>query len=198
MQTEIEVKFLQVDHDEIRTKLKALGAVCEKPMSLMRRAIFDYSNKQFQVGGRGQRLRVRDEGDKITITYKENGEDVYDHEIETTVGSYEDMVAILKAIGLENISYQESKREKWVYKDVEIVLDEWPWLSTYIEIEGRSEADVRDVSTLLNFDWITAIHGSVDGAYQLDYTKMTDDESIGNVQEVRFDAPIPEYLKSRK
>lgn len=37
MNTEIEAKFLDVDHDAVRAKLTALGATCEQPMRLMRR-----------------------------------------------------------------------------------------------------------------------------------------------------------------
>lgn len=37
MQQEIEAKFLHQNHDEIRQKLKALGAKCTEPMRTMRR-----------------------------------------------------------------------------------------------------------------------------------------------------------------
>lgn len=65
MQTEIEAKFLDVDHDEIRAKLKGLSAVCEQPMRTMVRNNFDYPDLRLEkVGGW---IRVRDEGDKITM-----------------------------------------------------------------------------------------------------------------------------------
>jgi hypothetical protein len=47
MQQEIEAKFLNVDHDEVRAKLLAKHAVCVHPMRLMRRELFDYSDRQF-------------------------------------------------------------------------------------------------------------------------------------------------------
>ena len=35
MKTEIEVKFLNIDIEDIRAKLQAAGAVCEQPMRLI-------------------------------------------------------------------------------------------------------------------------------------------------------------------
>jgi uncharacterized protein (DUF934 family) len=58
MQTEIEAKFLSSNHDEIRGKLQALGAVCEQPMRLMRRVTIDTPAMKAKNGW----LRVRDEG----------------------------------------------------------------------------------------------------------------------------------------
>jgi hypothetical protein len=40
MNTEIEVKFLNVNFDDLRVKLHELGAMCTQPMRDMRRAIF--------------------------------------------------------------------------------------------------------------------------------------------------------------
>jgi adenylate cyclase, class 2 len=67
MKTEIEVKFLDVDFNLMREKLKQLGAVCEQPMRLMRRAIIETP----ELEAKGGFLRVRDEGDKVTLTYKQ-------------------------------------------------------------------------------------------------------------------------------
>lgn len=40
MNTEIEVKFIQVDHDAIRSQLRELGGTCTYLMRLMRRVVF--------------------------------------------------------------------------------------------------------------------------------------------------------------
>lgn len=197
MQTEIEVKFLDVDHDNVRDKLKSIGAVCEQPMRLMRRAMFDYPDDRFQKNDHSRRLRVRDEGDKTTVTYKQKNSTSYVYEIETTVGSYDEMVKIFEAIGLKTFSKQESKRETWHYKNTEVVLDEWPWLNSYIEIEGKSEEDIQAVAKQLGFDWDEAYFGSVDTAYRNQYSKMSKSDSIGDIEDVRFGLPLPSYLKER-
>lgn len=197
MQQEIEAKFLNVDHDVIRTKLMKAGATLEHPMRLMRRVMLDYPDHRFQVSNQSKRLRIRDEGDKVTVTFKESNESNYAHEVETIVSSFEEMCDVFKAIGFGTYSYQESKRETWQYSNVEVVLDEWPWLETYIEIEGPDEVSIQLAAKDLGFNWEDAEFGSVDSAYRIQYKKMTETESIGNVAEVKFDMPVPQYFKDR-
>lgn len=197
MQTEIEAKFLDVDHDEIRNKLKKLGAKLEHPMRLMRRVVFDKPDGGF-FKVNGQRLRVRDEGNKITVTLKTNGASKYDSEIELQVDSFETAIKLIEGLGFNVISYQESKRETWQYDQVEIVLDEWPWLKPYIEVEGKNESEIKSFAQHLGFNWEDAKFGSVDTAYMAQYPKMTTSDSIGNVDEVKFDLPLPKYLIERK
>ncbi len=197
MQTEIEAKFLNVNHDDVRAKLKALGAELDQPMRLMRRAILDYPDGRIRNSNHG-RLRVRDEGNKITVTYKSKSDSQYSKEVETTVGSFDDMVALFAGIGLQVYSFQESKRETWQYKDVEVVLDEWPWLESYIEIEGPSEESIQSAAKDLGFDWQDAEFNTVDAVYQRQYPGMKPTESIGLVAVVRFDQPLPDFLVERQ
>ena len=102
MNTEVEAKFLHIDHQEIRKKLSALGAFCVVPMRLMRRAIIDYPDRRLQTGQSNAYIRVRDEGDKITLTYKRFDFLIVDgaKEIEVTVSSFEDTVKVFTSIGL--------------------------------------------------------------------------------------------------
>lgn len=197
MQTEIEAKFLNIDHDEIRAKLQELGATLEQPMRLMRRVMLDYPDGRFQKKDPYQRLRVRDEGDEVTVTYKADNDTNYAHEVETTVGSFDEMIKLFQAIGLTGFSYQESKRETWHFGDVEVVLDEWPWLEPYIEIEGPSEVAIRSAAEKLGFDWKEAEFGSVDTAYRKQYPGMTGLESIGDLPKVEFDKPVPDWLEAK-
>ena len=66
MKTEIEVKFCDVDINDIRDRLQRAGAVCEQPMRLMRRALIEEPHHAAEHAF----LRVRDEGDKVTLTFK--------------------------------------------------------------------------------------------------------------------------------
>jgi adenylate cyclase class 2 len=198
MPTEIEAKFLDVSPDDIRERLTGVGAVCEHPMRLMRRDLFDHADGRYRKGQNTERLRIRDEGNKLTMTYKKSSADSnYPTEIETVVGSYEATKQLLTAIGLGSFSCQESKRETWRLDDVEVVIDEWPWLKPYIEIEGPSEESIQAAASKLGFDWSDARFGSVDTAYRSQYPKMTKEDSIGDVSEVRFDLPVPDFLKER-
>lgn len=79
--------------------------------------------------------RVRDEGDKITMSVKENGneETISDQkEICLTVEDFSDAEMFLQALGCTFKAYQESKREVWKLDGVEICIDEWPWLEPFV------------------------------------------------------------------
>jgi adenylate cyclase class 2 len=200
MKPEIEVKFLNVDFQTVRARLQELGAVCEQPMRLMRRSIIDYPDRRLQTAkGIWGWIRVRDEADKVTLTYKQVADDNEQttHEIEVVVSSYEDTVALFQAIGLVVESVQESKRETWRYKDSEIVLDEWPWLKPYIEIEGPSRKSLETIASDLGFDWNDAVSGSTTEAYRREYPGITGDDTIGNIPEMRFGTTLPDWLQQR-
>ena len=193
MNTEIEVKFLSVDHDDVRTRLRELGAVCEKPMRLMRRVTFDSAAMKAKNGW----VRVRDKGDKVTIGYKQTDSLDIDgtKEIETTVGDFDAAVAIFTQLEIDGGSFQESKRESWRLDDVQIELDEWPWLDPYIEVEAPSEALVHSIATKLGFAMSEAVSGDVMAAYRMQYPHLGLKDTVGNLAEVKFGAPLPDMFK---
>jgi adenylate cyclase class 2 len=193
MKSEIEAKFLNVNHDEIRAKLQELGAECEQPMRLLRRVTIETP----ELIAKNGYVRVRDEGDKVTMTYKQfDGLSVDGaKEIEITVNNFDQTVALLDAAGLPHQSFQESKRETWKVGNVEVVLDEWPWIKSYIEIEGETESDLQELAAKLGFDWSQAAFGDVMVAYRAEYPYLTDKDTVGRVAEVKFGDPLPDLLK---
>ncbi|MEO6761085.1 MAG: class IV adenylate cyclase [Candidatus Saccharimonadales bacterium] len=194
MQKEIEAKFLDVDFDDVRKKLEAAGAVCLTPMRLMRRVTFDSAEMKARNGW----VRVRDEGDRVTVTYKQVDELSVDgvFEVETIVEDFDAMVDIFKQTGIADGSFQESKRETWELDKAEIVLDEWPWLKPYIEIEGKTEEAIREVAKKLDFDWDQAKFGDVMVAYRQQYPHLKYEDTVGNLAEVRFGMPMPDLFKN--
>lgn len=121
MHAEIEVKFIDIAIDEVRGKLEHVGAHCIRPMRLMRRALVETD----QMRPIDAFLRLRDEGDKVTLTYKQHlkGGVHAANEIETTVGDFDATKAIIDALGLSFRTYQESRRETWKLGDVRGVID---------------------------------------------------------------------------
>lgn len=194
MNTEYEVKFLNINLEDIRNKLKDLGGTLESPMRLMKRIVIDTP----ELKKRDAFLRVRDQGDKVTLTYKQFQGTGVDgaKELEVTVSDFETMAQILKAIDLVPKSYQESRRETWMLDGAEVVIDEWPWLNPYVEVEGSSEDHVKEIANKLNFNWADAVFGDVMAAYRKQYPSIPEDFSVGNLAEVRFDSPEPAELKS--
>ena len=195
IKTEIEVKFLDIKPPELREKLESIGAKQIFPEREMHRAVFDYPDSRLEkIGGW---IRERDEKDKITFSYKQlNDRTLHGtKEIETTVGNFEDTVDLLKAIGLEQKAYQETKREKWTLGEYEITIDTWPWIPTFVELEASSEEEMKELAEKLGLNWSQAMHGSVETAYQK-YYDFTEHE-IDNWQEITF-IPEPEWLLAKK
>lgn len=192
MKTEFEVKFVNVNHDQIREKLSALGAKLVKPMTLMRRIIIEPPH----LAEKNAYIRIRDEGSKTTITYKQFDELSVDgaKEIEIVVDNFEKAKELFSLAGLKYKSFQESKRETWNLGKVEIVLDLWPWLDPYIEIEGPNVDSIKDVSEKLDFRWEDAVFGDVMAAYRKQYPHLTPKETVADLSNVRFSAPVPPFL----
>lgn len=195
METEIEAKFPDIDHETFRSKLEKSGAVMVYPEVLMKRKTFDYPDRRlYEIGGW---IRVRDEGNKITLSYKQL-KDRGLHgtkEVEVTVSDFDMTCDFLLAIGLELKSYQETRREKWKLKDVEITIDTWPWVPTFAELEGPSEKIVKETAKILGLNWGEAIHGSVEPIYQMHYNFT--DEEIDLWESITFTSP-PKWLLAKK
>lgn len=196
MQTEIEAKFLNVSHEEIREKLKALGARLQHPMRLMRRKNFDFPDNKLERDRTGW-VRVRDEGDKCTLAYKQlNDRSLHGtKEVNVIVDSFDDTCLLLEQIGLEAKSYQETKRESWLFDDAQIEIDEWPWIKPFIEIEAPTENELYAIVDKLGLNMKGAVHGSVEIAYQAEYD--VSDEEVDHWSEILF-VEVPEWLEAKR
>lgn len=168
MQNEYEATFLKVEEDKLKNNLEDLGANLVKPRQLMKRAIFENDT----TNSDGSWVRLRDEGDKITLTLKQVVDDSSIHgtkEIEFIVDDFEKVCEFLKGIGLIQKRYQENYREEWKLNDVVFDFDTWPDVPTFLEIEGPSESDVKEAAEKLGFDYSSARFGSVDSIYLEEY-----------------------------
>ena len=166
MKTEYEIVFTNIDRDEIIEKIKSLWWKQTKPNTLMKRVVFEHPNDK-----KGSYIRVRDEWDKITCTYKKQLPWKLDinsvKELETEVKNFDTMVEIFRNLYLKEKSYQETYREVWEISDeVEIMIDLWPWLNPYIEIEAESEELVRKYVDLLWFNYDDGVFGSAFDVYE--------------------------------
>ncbi|HUD05378.1 MAG TPA: CYTH domain-containing protein [Candidatus Saccharimonadales bacterium] len=195
MKTEIEAKFLNVDPGKFRAKMKSLNAGLVNPERLMKRKNFDFEDSRLQrVNGW---VRVRDEGDKITLSYKQLNDRTIQgtKEASVTVGSFDDTCGFLESIGMEVKSYHVTKRESWTLDGVEVEIDTWPWIPTYVELEGRSEKSIKETAAKLGLDWNQALHGSVEIAYQ-SYFDLTEEE-IDSWDEITF-IQTPDWLEEKR
>ena len=197
MKPEIEAKFLNTNHDALRAKLIEIGATRERPMRLMRRKVFDFPDFRLDKQ-KNAWVRVRDEGDKITMGYKQLNDRSLEgtHEVSVEVDDFDTACAFLESVGMEVKAYQETKRESWRLGAVEIELDEWPWIRPFAEIEGPDEASLRHVAARLGLDWRDVRHGSVEVAYLAEYD-VTEHE-IDMLAAITFETALPELLAGKR
>jgi adenylate cyclase class 2 len=161
----------------------------------MLRKNFDYPDGRLEkIGGW---VRVRDEGDKTTLAYKQLDNRGIDgtKEVSVVVSSFDDTCQLLESIGLKQNSFQETKRESWILDSVEIELDEWPWIKPYIEVEAKDESSLIEVINKLGLNVNDAVHGSVEVAYMAEY-EVTEEE-VDNWQEIKF-TDVPDWLESKR
>ncbi|MCX6789433.1 MAG: class IV adenylate cyclase [Candidatus Gribaldobacteria bacterium] len=195
MQTEYEATFINVDKDAIRKKLKEVGAVLVKPEVLMKRYTF---NLPKGLEHKDKFLRVRDEGDKITLTFKivpEGGTKNIDEQKEICFGvdSFDKAVDFLKTIGCQEKAFLETKREVWQIGQTEICIDQWPFLEPLVEVEGQNEQIVKEVSVKLGFDYSQAMFCAVGKIYAQKYN--IDENFINNhIGKITFEMDNP-FLK---
>ena len=143
MQIEYEAAYTNIDKDEIRARLKKAEAVLARPEVLQKRVVFHFPKGQEKPGAWA---RVRDEGDKITMSIKQsvdNGK--IDEQFETCfeVSDFDEAVKFLEFLGCRQKAFQETKRELWTLDGTEVTIDEWPFLEPFVEIEGHSEEIVK-------------------------------------------------------
>ena len=164
MDIEYEASYLNIDKDEVRQRLKSPGAKLVKPEFLQRRWVWHFP-KGYEIYGSW--IRVRDEGDKITMSIKiVDGRKLEDQkEVMIEVDNFDRAREILNLLGCQERAYQETKRELWHLDDAEITIDEWPFLEPFVEVEAVSEEIIKIVSKKLNFDYTQAKFGSVDFFY---------------------------------
>lgn len=195
METEIEAKWLNIDIEEFRSKLKSVGAKLVHAERKMVRKNYDYPDGS--LFAKNGWVRLRDEGDKVTLSYKQlNDRTLHGtSEVNVIVDSFDSTDNFLQAIGLESKSLQETRRESWTLEGVEIELDTWPWIPSFVEIEAHSEEKLVRVARRLGLDMADALHGSVETAYQAVYDVT--EEDIDGWQEIKF-IPVPDWLVSKK
>jgi adenylate cyclase class 2 len=194
METEIEAKWLNIDIDAFRKLLERVGAELVQAERGMVRKVYDYPDKRLEkIGGW---VRVRDEGDKVTMSYKQlNDRTLHGtKEVNVTVNDFDAACSFIESIGLEANSYQETKRESWRLGDTEIELDTWPWIPSFVEIEAKTEDALRETASKLGLDYAAALHGSVETAYQAVYDLS--ESEIDSWKEIRF-SDVPDWLAAK-
>lgn len=194
MQIEYEATFANIDKDEIRNRLRNAGAKLVRSEFIQKRVNFDFPSGHEIQGGW---LRVRDEADKLTLSLKvvNDGGIEEQKELCLKVDSFDNARLLLESMGCRKKAYQETKREVWILDEVEVCIDEWPYLEPFVEVEGESESAVRKVSEKIGFDYKDAKFCAVDTLYNEKYGISKN--IINNTEEITFGIENP-FLKHVK
>ena len=148
MQTEYEIRVLEVNKEKMIKRLEELGA--EK--------IGEFNQKRYVYNTKPEHpsrwIRLRTNGIITTLTYKDVKKNTIDgtKELEFEVGDFETANEFLEIIGYKNKGYQENNRIQYKLNGIEIDIDTWPMIPTYMEIEAKAEEEVFEIIELLQVD----------------------------------------------
>lgn len=189
MDIEYEATFPNLDKESVRKKLANAGATLVRPKFMQKRTVFLLPVGHEIAGGWA---RVRDEGNKITMSIKVvDGPNITDQkESYLEVNDYSEAVQFLKLLGCTEKAYQVTKRELWKLDGVEITIDEWPFLEPFAEVEGSSEEDVKAVAEKIGFAWSEAKFCVVGTLYSEKYG-IPEDTINNKTPKIVFDMENP-------
>lgn len=177
MKTEYEIRVLEINKEETIKKLEELGAIKKGEFHQKR---FVYDLKPIE---NGKWIRLRTNGKETTLAYKDIVSDTIDgtKEVEFEIEDIDKANEFLGRIGFKSRSYQENDRIQYILNGVEIDIDSWPMIPTYMEIEGNSEAEVLNMQKLLEVDSNKVTTLNCDDIYKQIY-KI----DISTIKELKF------------
>ena len=175
---EIETKVLEVNVEEIKQKLKSLGA---KEMQNTRLVIDWYSLKDIQGNNHPWYLRIRTASDgRNEISWKSLPKIIGNtrHSDEINVGVSNAVLAgkLFEVIGLSNYAHQEKDRVSFKLEKWNFDIDQYPGMPAYLEIEGHSHEHVQEAIKLLGLESHTSIGEGerllIENKYGLDWCNI--------------------------
>ena len=183
---EIEAKFMDVNPDMLQKKLAQIGAT-KVGEFFYRRRVFDYPD--WRLDKDHSWLRLRDEGDKITLAYKKrlgvdaSGQvnDTGMEEIEVLVNDFDKTAELILKLGFIEKHFAENRRIRWQKDGVEFDIDIFPAIPPYLEIESSSWEKVDEAIKWLDLNLADKKIFSGNQVYKIyginvsDYTRLAFD-----------------------
>ena len=146
MPIEYEYQFRNYDKVKLIQDMKQLGAK-KKGEYLFRVNVFEHPNKI-----KDTYIRVRDEGFRITMTYKYQPLNKFADENEIIIDDFEEAIMILNNIGCKTKHYYEKIREIWTLGNCEIVFDTVPCNPEIMEVEANKKKDLLNLIKKLDLE----------------------------------------------
>jgi adenylate cyclase class 2 len=182
---EWEQRFADVDVKSLVKVLKKLGGRPAGGQELFSVQFFQLpQTSTFKDGSVAQVMegrhvsgfgRVRQEGSRVSLTIKKfieiNGKKMAE-ESEVKVDNFADACNLLLAAGFRRQQFQEKLRQTWKVPAMgikEVVIDVYPGLNAYVEIECDTEAAMDEATKALGLDPARALTGTTDDIYAAEY-----------------------------
>ena len=141
-------------------------------------------------------IRLRTNGVKNTITVKEiidNQAIDGTNELEVEVSDFNKANLILKELGYVPRNYQENHRIVYNLNEVEISIDTWPKIPTYVELEAKSEELIKKLLSIIEYNEKDLTTLDVASIYMNVYGI-----DIMSIKELKFDSNSKNLLECNK
>lgn len=148
MYNEYELRVLNIDKEKFIKDIEKCGAKFVNNYE-QKRYVYD-----FNPVDENRWIRLRTDGTKTTLAIKEHKNDSIGgtEEVEIEVSDMETTNLILEKLGYHKRSVQENRRTRYMLDNVEIDIDTWPHLNTYVEFESSNEESIKSLLNKLNID----------------------------------------------
>lgn len=127
--------------------------------------------KKFETNSR-KWIRLRQSNENITLAVKyilDNHGGIVQNLMETeiSVSSFEKTDEILQQLGFVHKSYQEKKRVIFEIDGHEVDFDFWPGIPPFMEFEGKSVEELKQITTLLEYSMDDVVSCTADEVYKM-------------------------------
>ena len=180
VEKEIEIRLLDIDSEKFKKSIINCGAK-KIDSFLQKRYVYDFNpvieNKW---------IRLRTNGKETTITIKQikdNSKIDGTEELEIKTSDFDKTNLVLEELGYSYRNYQENYRELYILDNVEIAIDTWPLLPTYVEFEAKKEEDIYKVLNKIDYDKSKLTTLDVASIYETIYGI-----EVKNIKELKFNA----------
>lgn len=150
---EIELKFLNINVEEIKNKLNKLGAQIKYDALTQS---YPFLKNGFSASNSSQKyLRIRKVNDDVTITYKDPAKEsdmTSREEIEIKVNDYNKAILLLEKLGFQKGEIFRKHRIHYELENIHFELDTLDNIPTYLEIETQTEDDMKSICLKLDLD----------------------------------------------
>jgi len=159
---EVELKFLNINVQEIKEKLKKLGAELKsdaitESYSFLAEGFHGFNSDM-------KYLRIRKINNDVRITYKDPAKSssmTAREEIEIKVDDYDTAITLLEKLNFKKNDIFRKHRMHYELGDVHFELDTLDNVPTYLEIETKTEEAMKKICTDLKLDILNGKKGTI-------------------------------------